>query len=353
MALPLREFYSITRAAELLGCTVDDCVSWAMSGYIRLHLSIRSAYGWVSPFDTSYFCDDKKAHGLFEEFNKLSVQYLGESIPFNFDVDMPTNKRNEFVMMMREQCQKISEIYPYVIEVIDDLDASYFYHCIHYESEKYTCHRFSSVLSLYPIASNIGGEYLKRLEALGVKRRNKEDGAYFVRIFGYWALGPEFFIFHTLKKTILAGMMPKMFMAGSNFNVTLCVDKDFSFEIDELFISKKDFLSIRSIIDGKHSNGSMPRKYNIGLGFSRDIFKIEAEYRGKEEPSSVALPQNNKPERISARMRDVLALLIDECFDGEKSPTKIAEMLESLAREKWEKDFTISKDTVRNWLKKK
>lgn len=75
-------------------------------------------------------------------------------------------------------------------------------------------------------------------------------------------------------------MMPKLFMAGSNFNVTLCVDKDFSFEIDELFISKQDFLSIRSIIDGKHSNGSMIRKYNISSGFGSDIFKIEAEYGG-------------------------------------------------------------------------
>lgn len=352
MALPLREFYPITRAAELLGCTVDDCVSWAMSGYIRLHLSIRRAYGWVSPFNTSYFCDDKKALGLFEEFNKLSIQYLGESIPFNFDGGMSTNKRNEFVMMIRELCQKISEIYPNGIELIDDLDVSYFYHCLQYESIKYTYHRFSAVLGLYPIASNIGEKYLKYLEELGVNRRNKKSAAYFVRVLGYWALGPEFFILHTLKKKILAGMMPKLFMAGSNFNVTLCVDKDFSFEIDELFISKQDFLSIRSIIDGKHSNGSMIRKYNISSGFGSDIFKIEAEYGGECESSSAALPQNNKPERISARMRDVLALLIDEYLgDVKNQPTKIASALEAIAEKKG-KNFSISKDTITNWLKR-
>ncbi|MCS1282423.1 hypothetical protein NX020_25510, partial [Escherichia coli] len=81
-------------------------------------------------------------------------------------------------------------------------------------------------------------------------------------------------------------------------------------------------------------------------------FKIEAEYGGECESSYAALPQNNKPERISGRMRDVLALLIDECFDGEKRPTKIAEMLEALAKEKWGKDLTISKDTITNWLKR-
>ena len=353
MALPLREFYPITRVAELLGCTVDDCVSWAMSGYIRLHLNIHKAYGWVSPFDTSYFCDDRKLHGLLEEFKKLSIKYLGESLTFNFNKDMPINKRNELIMMIRELCQEISETYPSEIELIDDLDASYFYHCIQYEHMRYTFHRFSAALGVSPspVDLNLGDVYLNYLERLGINKKNKESRNYFARIFGYWALGSEFFILHAFKNKILAGMMPTLFMAGSNFNVALCVNEDFSFEIDELFISREDFLSIRNIIDGEHSSDYMLRKYDISSGFGSDIFKIEAEYGDEGESSSSVPHQNNKPERVSGRMREVLALLIDEFFDGEKSPQKLANMMMSIAEKRGE-IFTISKDTVSNWLKK-
>ncbi|EGO4137975.1 hypothetical protein ITZ82_003299, partial [Escherichia coli] len=36
MAIPLREYYKLPRAAELLGCNVDDLIHWAVSGYIDL-----------------------------------------------------------------------------------------------------------------------------------------------------------------------------------------------------------------------------------------------------------------------------------------------------------------------------
>ncbi|HGB5416235.1 TPA: hypothetical protein ACIVQF_001815, partial [Salmonella enterica subsp. enterica serovar Muenchen] len=45
MTLPLREYYPIERAAELLECTVDDLIHWAMVGSIRLYIKIDFAYG--------------------------------------------------------------------------------------------------------------------------------------------------------------------------------------------------------------------------------------------------------------------------------------------------------------------
>ncbi|WP_332834340.1 hypothetical protein [Escherichia coli] len=74
MALPLRGFYSTARAAELLGCTEDDFIHWAMTGNIRLYILIEGGYCYVDPYQAANFaCHDK----LFDFVS--SLQYLDES----------------------------------------------------------------------------------------------------------------------------------------------------------------------------------------------------------------------------------------------------------------------------------
>ena len=47
MALLLRDYYPVARAANLLGCEVNDLFHWARRGYIELYAYIDSACGVV------------------------------------------------------------------------------------------------------------------------------------------------------------------------------------------------------------------------------------------------------------------------------------------------------------------
>ncbi|ECX4751537.1 hypothetical protein F6B59_24325, partial [Salmonella enterica] len=50
MSLPLREYYPIERAAELLGCTIDDLVHWAEVGSIQLCIKLNNSFGTLGKF---------------------------------------------------------------------------------------------------------------------------------------------------------------------------------------------------------------------------------------------------------------------------------------------------------------
>lgn len=47
MGIPLREYYSVVRAAELLGCKVEDLFHWASIGAIKLFVSFEEGHGYV------------------------------------------------------------------------------------------------------------------------------------------------------------------------------------------------------------------------------------------------------------------------------------------------------------------
>ncbi|WP_434666504.1 hypothetical protein ACMYSO_18050 [Klebsiella sp. B345] len=47
MGMPLREYYSVVRAAELLGCKVEDLFHWASIGAIKLFVSFEEGHGYV------------------------------------------------------------------------------------------------------------------------------------------------------------------------------------------------------------------------------------------------------------------------------------------------------------------
>ncbi|WP_142375724.1 hypothetical protein [Klebsiella quasipneumoniae] len=52
MAIPLREYYTLSRAAELLDCKVNDLIHWAFIGGINIYLSIESGMGYL------HFCNE-------------------------------------------------------------------------------------------------------------------------------------------------------------------------------------------------------------------------------------------------------------------------------------------------------
>ncbi|ENY9093050.1 hypothetical protein [Klebsiella michiganensis] len=80
MAIPLREYYSLSRAAELLDCKVEDLIHWASIGGINIYLSIESGMGYM------HFCNENdELEESFEEkllardgFSTVSSIYILE-----------------------------------------------------------------------------------------------------------------------------------------------------------------------------------------------------------------------------------------------------------------------------------
>lgn len=70
MALPLREYYPISRAAELLGCDMGDLLHWAEIGAINLYIPFDRGTGYV------HFCND--SDGLKEEY--IDKLYTTDSV---------------------------------------------------------------------------------------------------------------------------------------------------------------------------------------------------------------------------------------------------------------------------------
>lgn len=66
MGMPLREYYGIQRAAELLECKTEDLLHWASIGAIHLFIEFESGRGYV------HFCDE--SDGMSDEYiNGLGI----------------------------------------------------------------------------------------------------------------------------------------------------------------------------------------------------------------------------------------------------------------------------------------
>ena len=72
MGMPLREYYRIHRAAELLECKVEDLLHWASIGAIKLYVSFEHGNGYV------HFFGD----GVKEENRNLDWYTEGERSEF-------------------------------------------------------------------------------------------------------------------------------------------------------------------------------------------------------------------------------------------------------------------------------
>ncbi|MDE8753852.1 hypothetical protein PZA22_04925 [Pectobacterium polaris] len=67
MGMPLREYYSVKRAAELLGCEVGDLFHWASIGAIKLYVSFENGTGFVRFFGDGVENEDRDLDRFTEE----------------------------------------------------------------------------------------------------------------------------------------------------------------------------------------------------------------------------------------------------------------------------------------------
>ncbi|MED0200272.1 hypothetical protein RCU50_05800 [Escherichia coli] len=349
MALPLRGFYSTARAAELLGCTKDDFIHWAMTGNIRLHILIEGGYCYVKPYQAADFAYHDK---LFDFVSGL--QYLDESkkeVFLGFDDSL--GKFNE----VAERIVYIIENRLGGISAIDNLDVRDFYQSFTYKTNLCVSDDFCVLNSVLFFYNSLEWE-LKNLARYGVDS-STQNLKHYATASGFWGVD-VYNLFSAWKfcPLIQPNEDNRIYAPDSNFSVSLLTDKEIKFDIDDLYLSKSDFLTIKRVINNEGSDGVMPKKYSAYTMSNLHKWKSIAFSTPPETDSSLITQDNKltqskpKKERISASMRQVLALLIDEYLSDLKGqPTKIAAALEDIAERKG-KDFTISDDTITNWLKR-
>lgn len=184
MGMPLREYYSVVRAAELLGCKVDDLLHWASIGAIKLYVSFEEGRGYVR------FIGDgaKKEYRILERF---------------------TEEQFESAQLLRDELFK----------------------------EKYTIDKFSRVVSLM------------RCKNIDLDSLPCEERFYPCSFSGLWAL-PQ----NAYGTTVLYSFQPSMddfwFSAESKMFVSFEMDEFLNLEVEDLYVSKSDFVKIRDCEDG-------------------------------------------------------------------------------------------------------
>ncbi|MBA5602063.1 hypothetical protein H1224_13515 [Pectobacterium aroidearum] len=67
MGMPLREYYPVKRAAELLNCEVGDLFHWASIGAIKLYVSFENGTGFVRFFGDGVKNEDRDLSRFTEE----------------------------------------------------------------------------------------------------------------------------------------------------------------------------------------------------------------------------------------------------------------------------------------------
>lgn len=67
MGMPLREYYPVKRAAELLSCDVSDLFHWASIGAIKLYASFENGTGFVRFFGDGVKKEDRDLERFTEE----------------------------------------------------------------------------------------------------------------------------------------------------------------------------------------------------------------------------------------------------------------------------------------------
>ena len=84
MSLPARKYISLQKAAELLNCSVDDIVHWAVNGETKIGIPYQ-ADGFEPPY--IYHFDDPNAPEHLND--RLEVEYRGFAfIPCSVDVEL-------------------------------------------------------------------------------------------------------------------------------------------------------------------------------------------------------------------------------------------------------------------------
>ncbi|EJB2592448.1 hypothetical protein MT629_003338 [Salmonella enterica] len=373
MPLPLREYYPIGRAAELLECTVDDLIHWAMSGCIRIYLRIEHGYALVHKeplseligfkdfslitVDTEYYdrlVELDKENNIEEEKKDKDWQDY-----FFAKAEIIYNAMNDFIRKNNVKC-------------FSDRRLNHVFYSLMYFFELRSINEYCNISSAV-VANEIFECETK--EYCEIKKLvDYEDERYIATMYGFFGLGECFFEDELFHNTIVAtqaynedededededeyddededDVFPnEVYMPGSDLRMEIISRKNVTFDFNNLFILKGDFKAIQ--MESKKGGGLeyIYRTYRDDNVYEYDrglYIKMES----KNNNLISKTERVSRGERVSRKAKLALKTLILKHYqDIIDNPTKIANSLSSEAKDAGLGDIDFDHNTVKRWI---
>ncbi|EOZ4483756.1 hypothetical protein ACQLT9_000381 [Salmonella enterica subsp. diarizonae] len=365
MPLPLREYYPIERASELLECTVDDLIHWATNGCIRIYLRIEHGYALVYKEPLSDIIG-------FKDFSLITTdtEYYDRLAKLDKEKNIEGEKKDEDWQVYF--LAKAEIIYDAMNDYMRKNDVEFF-------DERWLNHVFYSLEYFFNLRvvngyCNISSAVVTHEifdcdteEYCEIKKLiDCEDERYIATMYGFFGLGECFFEDEVFHNTIAAtqdcdedededededDILPDMFyMPNSDLHMRIISHKNITFDFSNLFILKGDFNAIQ--IESK-KGGDLECIYRT----YRDENTYEYDrglYIKTESKNNKLISKNervSRSERVSKKAKLALKTLILKHYpDIIDNPTKIANSLSSEAKEIGLGDIDFDHNTVKRWI---
>ncbi|RSB30292.1 hypothetical protein [Enterobacter cloacae] len=352
MSLPLREYYTVARAAELLGCTSDDLVHWAMIGCIRLNIKIDQAVGILlgvdiddslCGIDFDVIFKDTEFQSRLNDIEKIHTEHSYE--------DNDESSDDVYQIYFNEKIELIHTGLKHIYAnggddlILSDINLSRFFSYLNYMESRIVSEDFCHI-----IQSDYFGSRDFEDDFFAKNNLVKIDNATYVRASGFFALDVEFFSNFELNPKFVScngyNYYNIVTMPESNLSLSLLAKEDVEFSLNDLFIFKKDFFAIlKSMQDGV----GMDKKYARYLSSNMHVWMKNVNYSG----GGISQSKNiTVKERISSPLRNVLRMLIGKHYpEYINKPSKLAEILSAEARQTQEfHNQKFDGETVARWL---
>ncbi|EJX3101572.1 hypothetical protein OD305_003862 [Salmonella enterica] len=260
MPLPLRDYYPIGRAAELLECTIDDLVHWAMVGCIRLYIKIDHAYGLLNEVSL----DELPETDYFDVITE-GTKYKNKLIDLDKSIDKDCSDDFDYSFERAKIIHDAMGTYKFKhgnVKCFDEINMRHIFSKLEYYFCDIVSDDFSEIISLKIIERlpDGGSEYDNIKKSFsGCKDYNVD---YIVRMVGFFGLGGRFFEHYDFKNQFLIesnyGFENPVYMPESKLCIDVITDSNIEFNISDLFIFKNDFIAIQEAL----KNGSdLNKKY--------------------------------------------------------------------------------------------
>ncbi|EMU1914288.1 hypothetical protein WM616_003736 [Salmonella enterica] len=276
MPLPLREFYPIERAAELLDCKISDLAHWYAIGCIRIYIGIVRAYGILQTVNLAEIVDDVDFDLITENTAYKKELYELESSSID--------KENYYLTKARIAHRAIKEHLE--INETDSINKTKLLHDyskLEYYFKGYIEERFSMLNKI----NKWDRDHIKKEGLKNILNYVDDDlySPYIVKINGFFGLGRNFFscgnFDYKFESNIIKaapvgiGIFNDVYMHESGLPINIVVDEDVGININDLFIFKDDFIAIRKAsADGSELN----KKYSGYKFFTDEIKKDDIKY---------------------------------------------------------------------------
>ncbi|MGA7586023.1 MAG: hypothetical protein WCB03_08345 [Rouxiella badensis] len=201
MVMPLREYYPVARAAELLECKVEDLLHWASIGAINLYVEFQHGTGYVHFFGNNVEPENRnlvnydeqdfeEAKILKDEFIKNRLVSDGPSFVLNIHSD--NCKTDEYIIKtgaiivnfnglwaLPHSFYGKTELYSIIPSKYDDWASSNKKMFISFENDEYISFEVDDLYLMhrdFKLILDNGGKTLPNYYNGGVKKETIEEG---------------------------------------------------------------------------------------------------------------------------------------------------------------------------------